>query len=615
MKRTSLRYSIGGMSCAHCEQTIERGLLQLDGVESVKASFSKGTADVVFDADRVSRQALEETVARLGYTTEGGTRTPASDSRRTAGLLLVIAALFLLLQATGLLNFLAPSRLAQAGMSLGALFVIGLVTSVHCVAMCGGINLSQCVSAGNAPAGKGSALKPSLLYNAGRVISYTAVGFAVGALGGVITFSPAAQGALKLLAGLFMVLMGINMLGIFPRLRRFNPRMPRFIARRIDAQKWRSNSPLIVGLLNGLMPCGPLQAMQIYALSTGSAVTGALSMLLFSLGTVPLMFGLGALSSILSRKFTRRMLAVGAVMVVVLGLSMLSQGVALTGVPSSVASAQTETLTNPEAAPVVASGAQVVRSMLTASAYPDITVQAGVPVQWIINAPDGSINGCNGRMFIPEYNIEYTFVPGDNLIEFTPAETGTFRYTCWMGMITATITVVEPETDSAGTDAAQSVTLLSQAEEIGGPVPAGYVIPTDALAVAEQTADEAGNPLQRAMITLTDTGFVPAVVVAQKGIRMEWTIVNERAAITAIWVPKYASQIALPAGSNLQALIPTTDFDFFDGSQTFYGFVKVVDDLNAADLEAIKTEVSLYETLRYPASYFQSAAGSCCTSP
>ena len=77
-----------------------------------------------------------------------------------------------------------------------------------------------------------------------------------------------------------MVIMGINMLGIFPWLRKFTPRMPKAFAKPIGREKARSKSPLIVGLLNGLMPCGPLQAMQVYALSTGSPFAGALSMML-----------------------------------------------------------------------------------------------------------------------------------------------------------------------------------------------------------------------------------------------------------------------------------------------------------------------------------------------
>ena len=66
----------------------------------------------------------------------------------------------------------------------------------------------------------------------------------------------------------------------------------------------------------------------------------------------------------------------------------------------------------------------------------------GVPVKWIIQADESDINGCNNQMLIPKYNIEKKLVAGDNIIEFTPTETGTVPYSCWMGMIKSSITVV-----------------------------------------------------------------------------------------------------------------------------------------------------------------------------
>ncbi len=114
-------------------------------------------------------------------------------------------------------------------------------------------------------------------------------------------------------------------------LRKLQPRMPKFLARRINADKARSKSPLIAGLLNGFMPCGPLQSMQIVALASGNPVSGGPSMLMFSLGTVPLMLGLGSIVALLGRKFTRQVMQAGAVLVVVLGLAMLSQGGSLSG--------------------------------------------------------------------------------------------------------------------------------------------------------------------------------------------------------------------------------------------------------------------------------------------
>ena len=153
------------------------------------------------------------------------------------------------------------------------------------------------------------------------------------------------------------------------------------------------------------------------------------------LGTVPLMLGVGSLAGLLGRRFQRAATRVGAVLVVVMGLAMLSQGAALAGLLP--AGAQDV----PENVAVVEDGVQVVRSTLRPGRYPDIEVMAGTPVRWVIDAPDGSINGCNNRILIPGLEIEYTFQPGENVIEFTPEEAGTLSYSCWMGMIRGSITV------------------------------------------------------------------------------------------------------------------------------------------------------------------------------
>lgn len=104
------------------------------------------------------------------------------------------------------------------------------------------------------------------------------------------------QGILKIIAGLFMVIMGINMLGWITLLRKFQIRFPQRLTDKIN-KKRRENRPFFVGLLNGLMPCGPMQSMQIIALGSGNPVSGAAAMLMFSLGTVPLMLGFGSLDT------------------------------------------------------------------------------------------------------------------------------------------------------------------------------------------------------------------------------------------------------------------------------------------------------------------------------
>lgn len=435
---------IGGMTCVNCQNTIQKKLRNTAGIKKAEVSYNGGTAVITYDTDIISLGDITAVIKRLGYDVLNRTQ-PTTNSRRTIGLLIIILSVYILIQQFGILNLLVPSQLAETNMGYGMMFVIGLITSVHCVAMCGGINLSQCIPQNGTikETSRFSALRPAFLYNLGRVISYTIVGFIVGALGSAITFSNTAQGGLKLVAGVFMVIMGINMLGIFPWLRRLNPRMPKIFANKINAEKVKSRSSFIVGMLNGLMPCGPLQAMQIYALSTGSPIAGALSMFLFSLGTVPLMFGLGVLSTVLSKKFTKKVMTVGAVFVVVLGLSMFSQGWSLAGFINLPFISGTSNNEGSESSVIVKDGVQVINSTLSPGSYPSITVQAGMPVKWVIDAPKGSINGCNYKLYINEYGIEHQFKSGENIIEFTPTKSGTFNYSCWMGMIRGTIAVRE----------------------------------------------------------------------------------------------------------------------------------------------------------------------------
>lgn len=492
---------IGGMSCINCQNIIEQTLRHTAGVVRAEVSYTAQKADVTYDKDIISLKDITTLIEKLDYQVLPEREIQKVDIGRIISLLTIIVSLYVLLQRFGVLNLLVPSQLADNSMGYGMLFVIGLITSVHCIAMCGGINLSQCIPKSESDGDKKTetvTLFPAVMYNLGRVISYTVIGFLLGFaglfLGGGSEFGLSAmlQGFLKFFAGIFMVIMGINMLGLFPWLRKWNLRMPKVFARKIGAQKAKQRAPLIVGLLNGLMPCGPLQSMQIVALASGNPFAGALSMFLFSLGTVPLMLGLGSVVSALGKKHTKTVMNVGSVLVVVLGLAMISQGGSLSGmlqpqylmlliigvciaavvasIPfnkiwlkrSCVAlslgvvclammtfplwgSALGGSTENNEGTTEMADGVQVVTSTLSPGSYPDIVVQPDTPVRWIIDAPEGSINGCNYKIFIPEYGIEYSFETGENVIEFTPTESGTFQYSCWMGMIRGNISVARED--------------------------------------------------------------------------------------------------------------------------------------------------------------------------
>jgi len=655
---------IRNMTCVNCENIIEQELSRVPGVQQVKASYSSGTAVITYDESVVNLSELERVLEKSDYyvnkensisnqqevigETKRGTRTmpnpQKTDYTNLVAVLIIMFAVYMIANRFGLLNIFNSFPIAKEGMGYGMLFVIGLLTSVHCVAMCGGICLSQCVPKKQLvehKLGRFEMIQPSLLYNFGRVISYTVIGGIVGGIGSVVSFSGTMKGLVQLLAGVFMVIMGLNMLNIFPGLRKFNPRMPKIFAKTIYAKKINS-SPLYIGILNGLMPCGPLQAMQLYALSTGSPIKGAISMFLFSVGTFPLMFLFGALSSLMNKKFSGKLMKASAVLVVVLGMFMFSNGISLAGItipslPVGTGQAQAETANIAK----IENGVQVVTTGLSSGRYEPIIVQKGIPVKWTIQADDGDINGCNKSIVVPKYNIQKDLATGANVIEFTPEESGVIPYSCWMGMIRSKITVVDDINSISDADLKNSADTNSGVASGGGCCGTGgagavngagagagtgagngtasgstqipnynnildVTIPTKELAIAKVK-----DGVQTVQITLGDDGFTPAVVVVQKGLDTQWVINGKQEKKkNSILFPYYSAQLDVQPEENKINFYPDQDFDFFTEDSAYYGYVKVVEDINNIDVEAIKQEVSQYKPSANP-NNFQGGAPSC----
>lgn len=639
------RFKVSGMTCINCQNKIENKFKDTVGIDSVKVSYTTGICNISYDPELINEKDIYNIVEKLDYKVVKEHEKEKENTYKIVGYFVVIIGLYALLEHLGILNLLVPSQLADTKMGYGMLFFIGLITSVHCIAMCGGINLSQCIPKETLQQNESklSTFLPALWYNVGRVVSYTVIGFILGGIGrllggdSTVGLSMFFQGIMKLIAGIFMVIMGINMLAIIPWLRKYNLAVPKFIAIRINKGKANSNQPLIVGLLNGLMPCGPLQSMQIVALASGNPFVGGFSMFLFSLGTVPLMLGLGSLVAVLGKKFTKKMMSVGAILVVVLGFAMISQGGSLSGlfttntlfiviiVLSLIAiigsipvkhksyqklaicsiiattcfifyiSKQWEsTESDSVQSNQVSSGTQVINSTLSAAKYPNITVQAGVPVKWVIDAAQGSINGCNYRMQIREYGIQHSFDVGENVIEFTPTKAGTYKYSCWMGMIRGTITVVDGDISSTEDNSNDTKR------------PAGYKIPTDTVAIAEHREDNYEGEVQIVSIKLTDKGFSPAIVVVQSDMTTIWNVYNQRTnEEQQLLVPFYATALPLEAGENPIYMMPEDSFEAYTDDNSFYVYVKVVDDIEEIDVDAIKNEVGQFETIIYPKSMFQ----------
>ncbi|NLM14200.1 MAG: heavy metal transport/detoxification protein [Epulopiscium sp.] len=422
------KIEIYDMTCTSCEHTIERNVKKLNGIRYVKANYTEQCAEIEYDDALCDLSQIKAAIKATGYSTE------YSNPFKFIGILVIAAAVILLGLNTA--GFDMETKITNA--SYAILFVVGILTSIHCVGMCGGILLSQSLSTYSN--NKFEAVKPSLLYNLGRVISYTALGGLIGALGSVISLSIMVKSALQIFAGLFMITMGLNMLGL-TAFRKIHIRLPHSLCK----IKNKSSSPLLVGLFNGLMPCGPLQTMQLYALGTGSAIKGALSMFMFSVGTVPLMLVFGALSGLLSKNYTKKMLKFSGILIIVLGLMMGNRGFALAGInlnPMAVL-ADNNNISNPNSEKaILKNGVQVIKMTADNRGYTPnaFYVQKDIPVKWIIDGQQ--LNSCNNAIVSRALNLQTKIEKGENIIEFTPGNED-INFSCWMGMIRGVIKVVD----------------------------------------------------------------------------------------------------------------------------------------------------------------------------
>jgi sulfite exporter TauE/SafE len=266
-------------------------------------------------------------------------------------------------------------------------------------------------------------------------ISYTIIGGILGGFGSFFGINSNFSGTLLLVAAIFMVMMGLGLATNISWLEKIKLRTPEFIAKFIfkNRQNRQPKGPFVIGLLTGFMPCGPLQAMQLYALSTGSWLTGALSMAAYALGTVPLLFGFGNLVSLLTTSRMKQLLRLSGVIVIILGLFTFSRAMSSFGLLGPAAAKN-----SPAPVTDVAPSAQTVELTVGYSGYqPNIIyIKKDVPVHWIIHHPRPT--GCTDGIIL--YNgdeqISRNLISGDTIIDFTPvAGASEIKFSCGMKMV------------------------------------------------------------------------------------------------------------------------------------------------------------------------------------
>jgi len=352
-------------------------------------------------------------------------------------------------------------------MNLIAIFLTGLTTGgLSCLAMQGGL-LTSVISnqkgeeLGDKPVA--TSLKkidlldwqPALLFLAAKLVSHTMLGFLLGWLGSQFELNLTVRLLFQAVAAFFMLATAGNLLNLHPLFRYVVIQPPRFVQRLVkNSTKSKAIfTPAVLGFLTIFIPCGITQAMEVLAVTSGSAVMGALILFFFVLGTSPLFALLGIATAKLSERFTQTFMKVAAATLVFLALSSLNGILVVLDAPLTINKitqpisyffseerfAQkglvgTETLDD---------GTQVVVIQVKSNGYSPnkIMVKAGIPVQLTLQTQD--TYSCASSFILKAFNIRLQLGPTDSeTVYFTPTEVGKFPFTCSMGMYSGVLEVI-----------------------------------------------------------------------------------------------------------------------------------------------------------------------------
>lgn len=451
------------MHCRSCEILIEDELRKVKGVKGVYVNHKTGIADVDCECE-LDQSEVSCAIESAGYAVGEDGKLPIVSKNRKDYIELGIAffitvALYFVAKTLGIFDL--GKSITGNYSSLPVVFLVGLTAGVStCMALVGGLVLgaSARFSAKNPQATGMEKFTPHIYFNLGRIASYFVLGGVLGLLGSFFQLSTSILGLLTVIVGLVMLLLGSQLIDIFPFLKRISFTLPKGISRALGMKdqsevEYSNKNAALVGASTFFLPCGFTQAMQLFAMSSGSPIIGALTMGVFAIGTAPGLLGVGGMSAAVKGNGAKLFFKTAGVVVILLSLFNLSNGLNLLGISPMVlgtfTSKASAAITDPNVKMV--GGVQEVRMNQESGGYKPnkFTIKKGVPVRWIVTSKD--VYTCAASIISQQLNIRKGLKLGENIFEFTPKETGTIRFSCSMGMYNGSFTVVDDTKTTSNT--------------------------------------------------------------------------------------------------------------------------------------------------------------------
>lgn len=422
------------MHCPSCDVLINDKFREEGNVVDVKPDFNKQKVEV-FYTGHLDRVSLNNKIKNFGYEIiEREVLEIEPLGKRVAeafgiGVLLLI--LYLIANELGVI----PQFNFNDNLSLLTVFGIGLVASTStCMATSGALFLSIVDKNRNN-------LVQSLFFNSGRIFSYTLFGFLAGFIGQALIINFKVGPLLTFLAAIFMILLGLDMARVLSVGKIIPSGLNKAIFENLEHKlmKYPRIAPFFLGAITYILPCGFTQAVQVYALGLASPIQGAITMMVFALGTTPALILVGGLTSFTKTSFYNYFIKTMGVLVFAVGFIYFSNFTSLYGININPFASDTRRVTS---LVPVKDGTQTINMRVVTSGYiPNyFAVKKGIPVKWRIQGEN--VFGCQAYFVVPKLGIQKTIEPGENLIEFTPTETGFINFSCGMGMYRGRIEVV-----------------------------------------------------------------------------------------------------------------------------------------------------------------------------
>jgi len=429
---------LGGLHCRACEIINEERLSSLSGVTSVKVNQQTGQADLCYQKTAPTNSEIKKVLAP-GYTLIEEDGSPACEvpsQKQSTNWQLIIPLIILGYWLFSRLNLIDTSSLLAGEFSLSLALIIGLVAGFStCLALVGGLvfGLATNYAHQNPNASRLQKFRPHLYFNLGRLGGFFLLGGLLGLVGSALKLSPFFSGLLTILVGLVILMLGLKLLGV-RALNRFELSLPKNLARYVKA-----DNPWILGALTFFLPCGFTQAVQIYALSSGSFLSGGLIMALFALGTAPGLLSIGGLVALVNKKWTGQFLKASGVILILFALFNLQTGWNLFSV--GLNSKQQKNIEQPTQQSTDGDFQVVYMTESNRGYSPNrLEIKGDQPVRWIINAE--APYSCGSQLIVPSLGIERQLEPGENIIEFVPPSSGTIPFSCSMGMYRGTFQII-----------------------------------------------------------------------------------------------------------------------------------------------------------------------------